>query len=208
MSTMDTPERLWRTQFNKQLTNEMMERVLKQTISLVAKVQRRTRWKDLFTPDDRLHTAIVKTLDGSLRWDPDRVDLERFLLGSIAGDISHELRHAKNFPQVSLDDEDKNQEALECETSDALAEERTSKNEVPKEAWWSEVMAALRKVVGDDDKVLAILDAYEQRKFTRREVMAHTKLTSKQYHAAYQRLMRAAQQVDDDTRELIFQAIA
>jgi hypothetical protein len=209
MSTMNTPERLWRTQFNKQLTDEMMERVLKQTIALVRKVERKTPWKDLQTADDRLHTAIVKTLDKTLVWDPDRVDLERFFLGAIAGDISHEIEHAERFPQTSLDDEKQNQDVLEAETSDALAGERVAKNEVPKAAWWSEVMSALRAVIDPDDTgVLAILDAYEHGKYTRREVMAHTGLSSKQYHAAYQRLMRAAQKLDDDTRELIFQAIA
>jgi hypothetical protein len=71
---------------------------------------------------------------------------------------------------------------LEAETSDALADERLAKNEVPKAAWWSEVMSALRAVVDPDDTgVLGILDAYEHGKYTRREVMAHTGLSSKQY---------------------------
>lgn len=49
-----------------------------------------------------MHTALAKTLAGTLRWDPLRVDLERHLLGAIAGDISHEIEHAQNFPQISL----------------------------------------------------------------------------------------------------------
>ena|SRR5258706_6569373 len=186
----------------------MMERVLKQTISLVRKVERATPWRDQYTSDERLHTAIVKTLDGKLTWDPDRVDLERFFLGAIAGDISHELEHAENFPHTSLDDEKCNPDALECESSEAIAEARAAKSEVPKQVWWSEVMVELRKHVGDDAKVLAILDAYDNGKLTRRAVMEFTNLSSKQYHAAYQRLMRAAQKVDDDVRELIFKAIA
>jgi hypothetical protein len=74
---------LWRTQFDKQVTNKIMERVLKQTIALVRRVERKTPWRDQQTEDDRLHTAIAKTLAGTLRWDPVRVDLERHLLGAI-----------------------------------------------------------------------------------------------------------------------------
>jgi hypothetical protein len=206
-AVMNSPERLWRTEFDKQLTDEMMERVVKQTIVLVRKVERRTPWRDQQTADDRLHSAIVKMLDGSLRWEPARVDLERFLLGAIAGDISHELEHAERFRHHSLDDETRNQERLEAETSDAIAEDRVVKNEVPVRAWWSDLIAELRKHARGDRYVLAILDAFDDGKLTRREVMACTSMTSKQYHAAFQRLTRAAQKVRADVRELIAQAI-
>ena len=64
---------LRRTEFDKQLTQGVMERVLKQTIQLIAEVERKTPWRDQVGPDDRLHTAILKTLEGSRRWDPERV---------------------------------------------------------------------------------------------------------------------------------------
>jgi hypothetical protein len=207
-ATLNSPERLWRTQFNHQLTNEVMERVLKQTMILVRKVERKTPWRDLMTADDRLHSAIVKTLERKVVWDPQRVDLERFLLGLIAGDISHELEHAARFRHASLDDETRNQELLEAATSEAMSAERVVKVDVPKHAWWSKVIAELRKHAHDDRHVLAILDAYDRGRLTRKEVMAFTGLSSKQYHAAYQRLMRAAQKVNEDVRELITQALA
>jgi hypothetical protein len=186
----------------------VMERVLKQTIALVRKVERKTPWRDLQTPDDRLHTAIVKTLDGTLQWDPTRVDLERHFLGAIAGDISHELERAHRFQHVSLDDEKQNVEDLERDASEALGSERESKQEVPKQVWWSVVMAEFRKHARGDASVLAIVDAFGHDKLTRRDVMEHTGLSSRQYHAAYQRLMRVAQNIDDDVRDLIMQAIA
>lgn len=205
---LNSPERLWRTQFDKQLTDAMMERVLKQAMILVRKVERRTPWRDPLTSDDRLHAAIMKTLDRQVTWDPKRVDLERFLLGVIASELSHDIGHAARFRHASLDDEDRDQEALEAATSDALAAERVVKVEIPKEAWWSKVMAELRAHAHGDQPVLAILDAYDRGRLTRREVMAFTGLSSKQYHAAYQRLMRAAHKVNEDVRELIVQAIA
>ena len=204
----DSPEQLWRTQFDKQVTNKMMERVLKQTIALVRRVERKTPWRDQQTEDDRLHTAIAKTLAGTLRWDPTRVDLERHLIGAIAGDISHEIEHAVNFPHTSLDEERTDAEDLEREASNALAGTRETKHEVPKRVWWSAAMDEFRKHAGDDAGVLAIIDAYDHEKFTRRAVMEHTGMTARQYHAAYQRLMRAAQKIDEDVRALIIQAIA
>ena len=207
-ATTNSPEQLWRTQFDKQVTTKMMERVLKQTIALVRRVERKTPWRDQQSEDDRLHTAITKTLAGKLRWDPAQVDLERHLLGAIAGDISHEIEHAKKFRHTSLDEERMDAEDLERETSDALAGTRETKTEVPKRVWWSAAMDEFRKHAAGDVFVLAIIDAYDHEKFTRREVMQHTGMSASQYHAAYQRLMRAAQKIDEDVRGLIIQAIA
>ena len=203
-----SPQQLWRTQFDKQLTDEMMERVLKQTIALVRKVESKTPWRDLQTADDRLHSAIVKTLDGTKRWDPTRVDLEGHFLGAIASDLSHELERAHKFRSVPLDAENENADELEHETSEALRGARESKDEVPKEAWWSIAMAEFRRHAPDDTGVLAIIDAYGHGKLTRRDVIAHTRMSSRQYHAAYQRLVRIAEKIDDDVRDLIMQAIA
>ena len=69
-------------------------------------------------------------------------------------------------------------------------------------------MAEFRKHAGNDPNVLAIVDAYGHGSFGRREVMAHTGLSSRQYHAADQRLVRVGQKIDDDVRDLIMQAIA
>jgi len=203
-----SPQQLWRTQFDKQLTNEMMERVLKQTLALVRKVESKTPWRDSSAPDDRLNAVIVKALDGTLRWDPSRIDLERFFLGAIAGEISHDLERARKFQHVSLDAENQNVEDLERETSNAIEGTRESKQEVPKQAWWSLAMAEFQRVAGHDAGVLAIVEAYGHDKTTRRDVIAHTGMSSRQYHAAYQRLTRVAQKIDDDVRNLIMQAIA
>jgi hypothetical protein len=143
-----------------------------------------------------------------LKWDPERVDLERFFVGAIRGDITHELERLGKFRHASLDDDTRNLDALESETSDALADDRVVKNEFPKIVWWSEVVGALRNQAAGQARVLAILDAYDNGRLSRPDVMDFTGLSSKQYHNAIKRLMDVAQRVDDDTRELIFKAIA
>jgi len=203
-----SPQQLWRTQFDKQLTDEMSERVLKQASALVRKVESKTPWRDTQTPDDRLNAVIVKTLDGTLRWDPHRVDLERFFLGAIAGEISHELERAQKWRHVSLDPENENADELERETSDAIEGERETKQEATTQDWWSVAIAEFRRVAGNDEPVLAIVESYRNGGVTRRDVIAHTGMSSRQYHAAYQRLVRVAKKIDDDARDLIMQAIA
>ena len=205
---MDSPERLWRTQFYKQLNDEMMERVLKQTSLLVRQLERKTPWRDQLSPDDRLHEAIAKILEGTLRWDPTRVTLDRFLLGAISGDISHELEHAERFRHTSLDDEQQDLDDLERATSEAIEDGRATKREVPNRVWWSNVMIELRKHVGEDRNALGILDAFDHSHYTRGEIMEFARLTSKQHNAAFKRITQAARKIDDDTLALVVQALA
>jgi hypothetical protein len=213
-SSQNTPKTmLRRTDFDKQLTQAVMERVLKQTLQLISLVERKTPWRDQLGADDRLHTAILKTLEGSRKWDPDRVDLGGHLFGVVSSTISHELRHGKRFEHVSLDDDDQDLEALRQETEDALAERadastHVASEDVPTEDAWTLAMRVLRHVARRELNVLALLDAYDQGAMDKRAVMCVTKLKSRAYAAAYARLVELASTVDDDTRDLIMQALA
>lgn len=204
---VDSPERLWRTQFDKQISADVIERVVNQTKLLVRKIEKRARWRDDQLPVERLNIALAKLLDGRLRWDPQRCDLERFLLMAIAGEISHELERAAKFRHVSLDDENVNQDDLELATSDAIASGRDCKREVAKEAWWTAAMAEFRKHAHGDQGVLAMLDAYDRGAMTRREVMAFASMTARQYKATYARFQRVASKIDETVREMIIEAI-
>jgi hypothetical protein len=200
---VDTPERLWRTQFDNQMTEELAERLIKQTIALTRRIERGTRWRDGRGPEDRLHGAIEKTLARERVWNTDRVDLAGFLYGVISSELSIEVEHASEFPHASRDDQRINAEKIERETSDALDQMRASKEEIPKEHWWCAILAKLRQLVAEDDSASRILDAYEHGHVDRRDVLAFTKMSSRRYHGAYNRLVRAAQQADDETRALV-----
>ncbi len=200
---------LRRTEFDKQLTQSVMERVLKQTIQLVGEVERKTPWRDLVGPDDRLHTAILKTLEGARRWDPDRVELGGHLFGIVSSEITHELHRSKTAVHLSLeDDEHQDLEALQHETEDALARRAPPSDETPIAPVWTLAMNALREVAHDERDVLRIVDAYDEGVFSKREVLRVAKMKGKTYDAAYARLVELAASVDDETRETIFQAIA
>lgn len=208
MQTKDSPQQLWRTQFDKQLTDALVERILKQTTSLIRQVQRDTPWRDQLGPDDRLNNILMKLLDGKLTWDPERVNLEGFLLWSISREITHEVRHAKTFPHISVDDESRNQERLDEEASEVLAAQRESKREEPVEPCWSLFVREMRLRAAGDVGVLAIVDAYAKRVTTRAEVMKLTGMSKTAYHAAYQRMVRVARKLEPEILETIAQAIA
>ena len=200
---------LRRTEFDTQLTQALMERVVKQTIRLVATIERKTPWRDQLGPDDRLNTAILKTLEGTRQWDPARVELGGHLFGIVASDISHELERGASFEHVSLeDDEHQDLEALQHETEDALARSAPESEEIPTAPMWTLAMTALRDAARGEPNVLQILDAYDQGAFTRRDVMRVAKLRARAYDGAYARLVELAQTIDEDTRNLISQAIA
>ena len=208
-SSQATTDILRRTDFDDQLTNRVMERVVKQTIALIAELERKTPWRDQLGPDDRLHNAILKTLEGERRWNPARVELGGQLFGIVWSDITHELEHGKKFKHVSLeDDEHQDLEALQQETDEALARTAPTSDETPLAPVWTLAMTALRDVARREPAVLRILDAYDQGAFTKRDVMRVAKLKSKVYDAAYARLIELATGVDEETRESIMQALA
>ncbi len=208
MQMKDSPQQLWRTQFDKQLTDNLVERVLKQATSLIRQVQRDTPWRDQLGPDDRLNNIIMKLLDGKLTWDPDRVNLEGFLLWAISREITHEVRDAKKRPHISVDDETRNQDRLEEEASEVLAAQREGKREEPVEPCWSLFVGEMRQHAAGDVGVLAIVDAYAKGATTRVDVMKQTGMSKGAYHAAYQRVVRCAKKLDPETLETIVQAIA
>lgn len=198
---------LRRTDFDKQLTQEVMERVVKQTIALIADVEKKTPWRDQLGPEDRLHTAIVKTLEGTRKWDPDRVDLGGHLFGVVRSDITHELEHRNKFKHVSWEGSKRSvREALREETELTLARDTEMVPEL--RPAWELAMSALRDAANDEPDVIALLGAYLDGVFTKREVMKHSKLKSRAYDRAYARLIELADTINDDHRDFILRAIA
>jgi hypothetical protein len=204
---------LRRTDFDTQLTQQVMERVLKQTIALVADLERKTPWRDQLGPDDRLHTAIVKTLDGTRKWDPDRVNLGGHLFGVVSSDITSELKHSERYRHLSWeDDEHQDLDALREEAEVTLARDAEPANNVgpPVELRpaWALALYALKQAANDEREVLAIIEAYRFGAFTKREVMGLAKLKSRAYDRAYARLIDLADTIDEGQRDFILRAIA
>ncbi len=218
--TFDTTQPLWRTAFDEQYTRDMLRDLVKQTTALTKRYERFTPRKSTDTAEDRLHTAVMKLFDGARTWDPARVDLSGFLLGVVASALTSELRRAKKAPHVSIEDRGpKREDDYTGEPSeDSRADSQASiENEwtVPiapemKEAVWSIAMTNLRKqaAAAGDAGVLALLGAYEEGAFQKRDVIALLKWTSAKYKRAYERLLLLADEIDPTVREAISYALA
>jgi hypothetical protein len=190
MTTITTQEPC-RTAFDKQADAKMFTRLHKAVTAMIRYIERQNRWKDVRGAEDRIHTAIVKTLDGQLTWNPEAQELSKHLLGAVWGDIANELKHARRFPQVSLDDESQNLDRLEEQASESIASTREGIDERPALVL-AEVTGKLRVLAAGDRGVLSILDAWDQGALTRRDVVRRARMSTRMYDAAYKRLVRLA----------------
>jgi hypothetical protein len=217
----DTTQQLWRTEFDKQYTRELLRTLHKQTTALVRRYLRDTprRGSDLGTLD-RIHTAVMKLCAGSRVWDPERVDLGNFLLGVIASDLTAELRRATRFPEVSLDvptptpTDDYTGEpmpeaggAAPASTEPGGAHYARAEHESLDSAWRI-AMPHLHDAAAKDRDVLALLAAYDEGVCQRRDVMRLLHWNSNKYQRVYRRLLHLANQTDEDVRDAIARSLA
>jgi hypothetical protein len=211
-------QQLWGTEFDKQYTKEMLLDLTKRATALTRRYERYTTRKSTDTAEDRIHTAVMKLMDGARTWDPTRVDLRGFLLGVIASDLTSELRRAKLVPLISSDDRRRAREddysgevcdesGIECRAS---VEDGMPMPLVPEsiDAAWAIAMEHFYATAGDDKLVVGLLGAWEQDVFLKREVMAHLKWSSRTYEKAYGRLMALANAADPSVREAILHVLA
>jgi hypothetical protein len=129
--TTTTTQELCRTAFDEHADAAMYRKLATKVTALIRYVEHQGRWRDTRGARDRIHTAIVKTLDGRLSWDRERADLAQHLLSAVSGDIANEVKHAKRFPQVSLDDDRQHVDSLEEQTSEVMDAARQATDERP-----------------------------------------------------------------------------
>ncbi len=194
----DATQKAWRTEFEKQYTDDMRRELVRRAVSLTKRYERFTPRRSTDTAMDRIHAAVAKLYDGARMWDHTRVDLCGFLAGVIASDLAHELRRSKVAPQTSLDDRNRTREddytGAACDESGA--ESRVSMED----GWpvpvtdespdaWCLAIAHLRQRAGTDALVLALLGAYEEGAYLRCDVMKLLKWSESTYKRAYRRLI-------------------
>lgn len=211
MGADDTTQRLWRTDFDKQYTRDLVRDVLKRTTALVKRYGKAAR-ND--TAEDRFHTALMKLLDGTRTWDPSRVDLTGFLYGVISSDLATEVKRAKKTPVVSLDEprptreDDYTGETCDDATTEGAHADGWNAPTSPAtiDDAWVLAMNQLHARAGSDANVLALLAAHEEGAVEKRDVMRLLKWSSRKYNAAFERLLALAETLDEGVRETIVDA--
>lgn len=214
----NTPQQLWRTEFDRQYTRDMLRLLVKRSTALTRRYERYTPYTSTDTADDRIHAALAKLLGGERTWDPNRVDLCGFLLGVIASDLTGELRRSTLAPVTSVHDRGRPREddySGEC-SENACDDARGSIEEgwpVPfapdsSDEAWSLAMSQLRAAARDDGGGLALLACWEDGVIQRRDVIARLGWSASRYKRSYQRLLVLADTLDLSVREAICHALA
>ena len=168
---------------------------------------------DAVAADDLVQWAVLKTLDGTYAWDPDRVSLLVHVRGCIWWRARDLARHRMTYQHVSLQAGDDEAERAEAEEGkdDGNAVEGAASARVDEPGTATERMVELLDRPADrvrgarisaelaaqlerdgDDDARAILDAYRSGFTSREEVVLLTGLTEPRYHNARRRLVRLA----------------
>lgn len=103
-------------------------------------------WDIVRYAEDLVQKVIADLLDGTLSWDPDKIQLTHHLRRAIRSQVRHHREHVRRFRLESLED-------LVADIDD----EQTEKRERAHEA-----ADALHRLAADDLDVLIIVDAIEQ----------------------------------------------
>ena len=144
------------------------------------------------TAEDLVHTAITKTLDGSLRWDSARDTLASHLTAAINGELSHARDHVRDFPRACGNVRD---EGDVVGAHIAGAQVRDHQADLAAEGASEAVIARLRVAAHGDVGVQTLLTAYEEGARTRAEVLVFTGMSRLEYAAAHARLLYLARRL-------------
>ena len=187
------PPPTWRAQFKAQATEDMMEDVYGYVARRATWIQHQQGRRSPGLIRELIQDALGDTFAGIVRWDPSRYPLALHLKMVIRSRLSHEYERAEQFMHSSLVDADE----LEARSLDPSFD-----------AYVDEFAARLRHLAGDDDAVLAILDAYLDGITERAKICRATGLTKANYHNAHRRLKRLAEHLPEHLRAAAVAAIA
>lgn len=207
MKDTNTAQQLCRTAFDEQFTDKMLAELGTAVEKAITKLEAKTQWRDQRGIDDRIDTAVMKLLDGTRKWEPSRCPLIAFLYQTVRSDVSAEIEHLANFPEAPLDDEHAQLTPVEAATIKTLETSRETSHAAAA-SYFSIVLADLRELAGNDKEVLKLLALHDEGIFDRSEIMARAKWSGRRYGTVYQRMIRLAQQLDDELRDSALDALA
>lgn len=209
MKDTNTAQPLCRNSFDEQFSDDMMARLGTRVQAVIGRLEARTQWRDKSGLDERINTAVLKLLDRTRTWDPSRCALINFLYHSIRSDIWAEIEHLVKFPEARLDDEGLELSPVESATIASLESTRGTAHAAAANVF-SILVAELRELAAKakDKEVLKLVALYDEGIFERREIMLRAKWSGRRYGTIYQRMMRMAEELDEDMRDSVLDALA
>ena len=206
-----TPPTGWRAEFERQATQDMIDRATRYARRRVKMIERVGRKVDPLYARELVQDAIGDTLDGKLAWDPAKVPLATHVTATVKSRTRHDVVRAVRLPHRSLDDsaDDNSTEGrpLEIEASYALAS-RAGRAADAAEAHARAAVDALRRASGNDELLDHLLDAFANGKTERSEVMEWTGMSAKTYDNVRHRMVRLVSKLPTEIREIAVELLA
>lgn len=153
---------------------------------------------------DLINAAIVATLDGVRRWDPEARTLRRHFEQTINSKLWHEYDRTRRRRHIPLDttsvDDSQDEGAIDIEMSLRREDPRMRPDGLfAQREVRAKTVRALRECAAKDPEVLAFLDAYEVGIHREGEVTTRLGVTKQTFYNALRRLQTAR---DDIPAEL------
>ena len=137
--------------------------------------------------------ALGDTFRGLVSWDPATRSLFDHVCGVVWSRSTHDAEHAAQFPHESLDDPDLGGAFAE-QVDHALRErapDMAPERAMAERQRWIELRAAAAAY----PNAVAILDAVDAEALSKKDVLAHAKLTNKEYRAGCAQLTRISKEL-------------
>ena len=175
-----TPPESWLEAFEAQASTELYRRAARYARSRAQMVWLARGYTDDLYVKELVQDAFSDTLIGELLWDPQRCTLEAHIINAIRGRSRHHREHALRFPTESVD-------------AASLGASPPSRD--PIESMVRDVVIELRALAHDDEQTLALLDAFGEGNFVRKDIVRQLRWTEKTYRNARVRLARYVKQL-------------
>ena len=144
--------------------------------------------------EELVQTVVADVIDGGLRWDPRKRDLEPYLVDVVRLRVRRDRRRASRYESVSIDTGySRDRASLVSLLETRLAESASMQASSTDGRIWDEMsatMGRLRELVSSDALALRFLDAVERKANTRAEIMKQAGLSRSEYHNTRRRLAR------------------
>jgi len=195
--------------FREQVTEALVDEAREFAESLVKNIRNVGRPVSPSTPLELVNTALGDTWQGSVTWDPAACSLLEHVRRLVWARARREIRHGAKFRHVAFDlegDPDLREEVTQRSLSGATSFQAAScgdLNPILLASMVSLVVGDLRRLAGGHGGAQSLLKSWEDGITEKTEVMARTGLTSHQYNIARKRLLRAADRLPPDLREIV-----
>ena len=189
----------WRSEFERQMTGEMHERLYRAARARLRMYAGGTKHVNDADVDDAVMAALTDTFDGTLSWNPAK-PLERHLMDAIAYRVRDNARFKRRHAEDPYDEDADGESIAPCMLADFG-------DVLDLRAIADQIVPEIQERAGDDAEVVLLLELYGDGLTDHAEVMRAASMDRQQFDNALRRLRRLTRQLPKHTREAVMAAL-